>query len=329
MNLRRKVVFGIAATGVARAGSAWSQAPARQLRIGWIISIPFETWQLRGAFTEAMRERGWVEGTNYVLDTLHYGGHAERIPALAAELVQRRCDVIVAGGTPPVGPLMKATSTIPIVFFAVGDPLASGFVTSLARPGGNVTGLGGLGVGLIAKQLELLKQAVPGARRIGVLMNLDLNFHVPVLQVLKATAPKMDVQLELVPLRSPDDLAPAFAALARQQADALVLLGQPFLRNGAGAQAVAALSLEHRLATVSPFEELVKAGMLMSYAERPEDTVRRLPYYLDRILKGAAPADLPIEQPSRFYLTVNLKTAKALGLTLSQGFLLQASDVIE
>ncbi len=326
---RRQWVTGTAAGLLAAWRPGQAQTPGKVYRIGWIISIPFETWQLRGAFAEAMRERGWVEGTNYVLDTLYYGGHAERIPALAAELVQRRCNVIVAGGTPPVGPLMKATSTIPIVFFAVGDPLASGFVASLARPGGNVTGLGGLGVGLIAKQLELLKQAVPGARRIGVLMNLDLNFHVPALQVLKATAPKLDVQLELVPLRSPEELTPAFAALAREQVDALVLLGQPFLRNGAGAQAVAALCLEHRLPTVSPFEELVKAGMLMSYAERPEDTVRRLPYYLDRILKGTAPADLPVEQPSRFYLAINLKTAKAYALPLSQSLLLQADEVIE
>jgi putative ABC transport system substrate-binding protein len=165
MSGRRKFFLVATAAMLARAGSAWSQAPSRMARIGWITSSPWrEQLQLFALFTEGMRERGWVEGTNYVLDALHYDRRAERIPALAAELVQRRPDVIVAAGSTPVRPLMQATQTIPIVFVNAGDPVGSGFVSNLARPGGNVTGLGGHAPGLFARQLDLLKLALPRAR---------------------------------------------------------------------------------------------------------------------------------------------------------------------
>ena len=274
-----------------------------------------------------MRERRWIEGTNYVLDTLHYDGHAERIPALAAELVQRRPDVIVAAGSTPVRPLMQATQTIPIVFLNAGDPVDSGFVSNLARPGGNVTGLGGLASALVVKQLELLKQAVPRAQRIGLAHNPDFRPHAVGLPDLQAAAQRLGVELRQVTLRSPDELGPAFAALTRERVDALLLLGQPFIFSAPAP--VAALTLEHRLPTVSLFVELTRAGVLMSYGNTSEDVLRRLPHYLDRILKGTPPGDLPVEQPSRFYLTINLKTARALGLTLPQTLLLQATEVIE
>ncbi|MEO7852681.1 MAG: ABC transporter substrate-binding protein [Rubrivivax sp.] len=326
MNTRRKLVLAAVAGGLARAGSAWAQAPARMAHIGWISIRPLSSLG-RALFTEAMRERGWVEGTNYVLDALHYDGRAERIPALAAELVQRRPDVIVASGSTPVRPLMQATQTIPIVFLNAGDPMGAGFVSNLARPGGNLTGLGALASGLVAKQLDLLKVAVPRAQRIGLALNPHFRLHAMVLPELLAAAQRLGVELKQVTLRSPDELGPAFAALARERVDALLMLGQPFIL-GAPAP-VAALTQEHRLPTVSHFVELTRAGVLMSYGSTFEDQMRRLPYYLDRILKGTPPGDLPVEQPTRFYLTLNLKTARALGLTLPQSLLLQATEVIE
>ncbi len=298
------------------------------VRIGIVTNNawPNNPPQYVAIFAEGMRERGWVEGTNYVLDVVHYDGHAERIPALAAELVQRRPDVIVAGASPPVRPLMQATQTIPIVFVNAGDPVASGFVSNLARPGGNVTGLGGFAAGLTIKQLELLKLAVPGAQRIGLARNPEFIPHAAALPEQQAAAQRLGVELRQVALRSPDELGPAFAALARERVAGLLLLGQPFLLLAPAR--VAALTQEHRLPTVSPFVGLTQAGVLMSYGNTFEDMLRRLPHYLDRILKGTPPGDLPVEQPSRFYPTLNLKTARALGMTLPQTLLLQADEVI-
>lgn len=274
-----------------------------------------------------MRERGWVEGTNYRLDALNYDGYAERIPALAAELVQRRPDVIVAAGSTPVRPVMQATQTIPIVFLNAGDPVGSGFVSNLARPGGNVTGLGGFASGQNARQLDLLKRALPRAQRIGVALNPDFRLHAIGLQEMHAAAQRLAVDLVQVPLRSPDELKPAFAALARERVEALHLWGQPFVL--AAPAPVAALTQEHRLPTISPFVELTRAGVLMSYGNTFEDLLRRLPYYLDRILRGTPPGELPVEQPSRFYLTLNQRTAKALGVVFAQPLMVQADEVIE
>jgi len=330
MNLHRRVVLAAAAATLARTGSAWAQAPARMVRIGLITTNPWpnaQPPQWVAIFAEGMRERGWVEGSNYVLDALHYDGHAERIPALAAELVQRRPDVIVASASPPVRPLMQATQTIPIVFVNAGDPVGAGFVSNLARPGGNVTGLGGLASGQGARALDLLKQAVPRAQRIGLAYNPDFRLHAVVLPELDAAAQRLGVELRQVTLRSPDELGPAFEVLARERVDALQLFGQPFILSAPAP--VAALTQEHRLPTISPFVELTRAGALMSYGNTFEDLLRRLPHYLDRILKGTPPGEMPVEQPSRFYLTINLKTARALGLTLPQSLLLQAEEVIE
>jgi len=326
---RRNLVTmsALALAGMPAARPAWAQATARIKRIGWITNQPFATSDLPAGFFEAMRERGWVEGTHFVLDNLYYEGRFERIPGLAAELVQRRVDVIVVSGSPAVGPVMKATSTIPIVFLTVGDPVGSGFVSNLARPGGNVTGLGGLADGLVGKFLELLKQAVPRAQRIGVLINPDFSAHNALQPDLAAAAQRLGMQLRWVPMRSQQDMDAAFTALAAERPDAVMLLGQPFVVTHRAR--IAALALEHRLPMMSPFQELTRAGVLMSYGWRIEDELRRLPYYLDRILKGTPPGDLPVEQPTRFYLVLNQTTANALGLTLPQTLLLQATEVVQ
>lgn len=276
-----------------------------------------------------MRERGWIGGTDYVVDASSYDGRAERIPGLVAELVARQPDLIIGSGTPPMRPLMQATQTIPIVMFTVGDPVGQGFVASLGRPGGNVTGLSSLDHGMLAKQFELLLQAAPQARRIGLLHNPDIGPHVLGLRDVEAAAQRPGVQVRPVVLRTPGELDAAFDALQRERVEAVHLLLQPFLNTGDRAARVAALALQRRWPTALGATTQVRAGILVGYGWTNEDMLRRLPHYIIRILEGTAPADMPVEQPTRFYTALNLRTAKALGLTLPPTLLLQADEVVE
>jgi len=304
-----------------------AQGARKVARIGWLGSSPVAPSPAWDAFVEGMRELGWVEGRDYTVENLVSEGRNERLPALAAELLHRKVALLVCGGTPPTSAAMKATSSSPIVFYYAGDPVGSGLVASLARPGGNVTGLGGLGIGLHAKQLELLKEAVPKATRIAMMFNPDFPLHTANRVEVEPAARQLGLTLRPIELRTPADIEPAFATLAREKVDALHIFGQPFLfAHGAR---VAALAIEHKLPAMIPFVEVVKAGLLKSYGDRMIDSVRRVPYYIDRILKGASPAELPVEQSTRFYLAVNLKTAGAIGLTVPQGVLLRADEVIQ
>ncbi len=273
-----------------------------------------------------MRERGLIEGTHFVVDGLVDKGDPERMKQLTRELVGRRPDVIFVPGTPGVGPVMAATRSIPIVFYAVGDPVGSGFVDNLARPGGNVTGLGGFAAGLATKQLELLTQAVPRARRIGLMRDPDFPGFKATFPELERAANSLGVAFHAVLLRTAEDLDSAFAEPAREKVDALYLWGHPFMPSSAAR--IAALVAALRLAAISPFVQLTQAGLLMSYNSSLDDTVRRLAYYLDRILKGTPAGDLPVELPTRLYLTLNLKAARAIGITLPQSLLLRADEVI-
>jgi putative ABC transport system substrate-binding protein len=307
---------------------ARAQAPGRApARIGWLSSAPLVPSPVWDAFVEGMRERGHVEGRDYTVINLLSEGRNERLPALAAELVQRKVDLIIAGGTPPASAAMKATSTIPILFFFAGDPVGSGLVASLARPGANVTGLGGLGAGLHARQLQLLKHAVARATRVAMVFNPEFPLHAANRDEVEPAAQRLGLTLLPVELRSPTDIDAAFATMVREKVQAIHLFGQPFLL--AHGARVAALAIEHRLPAMIPFVEVARAGLLMSYGPRLTDDVRRLPYYVDRILKGASPSELPVEQPTRFYLTLNLKTAQAIGLAIPQSLRLQADEVIE
>jgi putative ABC transport system substrate-binding protein len=274
-----------------------------------------------------MRELGWIEGQNFTVENLRYEGRSERLPALALEAVQRKFDLIVCAGTPPTTAARDATTTIPIVFYYVGDPVGAGFVASLARPGGNVTGMGGLGAGVYAKMLELLKEAVPAATRVAMLANPTFQPHAAFGADAESAARSVKVTLMPVELRSPEELDSAFATIARDKVDALLILGQPFLF-GQGAR-IAKMAIEQRLPAMIPFEEVARDGILMSYGPRVVDDARRLPYYVDRILNGANPANLPVEQPSRFYLTINLKTAKAIGVAVPPSLLQRADQLIE
>ena len=323
----RRTFIGCIGGTLALAGAARPQQSGKVFRLGWLETTSDAGTPLGDAFDAAMRERGWIEGQNFTVERRLSGGHSERFPALAAELVQRNVDLIVTAGTAPTIAAKNATSTIAIVFHSVGDPVGSGFVASLARPGGNITGLGGLGPGMHAKHVELLKEAVPTAARIAMMTNSTLPLHTIYRAEVEPTARSLGLTVMPVEVRAPEDIDGAFAMVARAKVDGLLILGQPILFGAR--EKIARLALEQRLPAVVVFGELAQAGVLMSYGPRIIDVLRRLPYYIDRILQGAKPGELAVEQPTRFYLTVNLKTAKAIGLTIPQSLLLRADVVIE
>jgi putative tryptophan/tyrosine transport system substrate-binding protein len=297
-------------------------------RIGWLSNTPSSPYDpVREAFARAMRQEGWVEGQNFILDRRYAEGRNERFPGLAAELVQGKPDLLVTVGTPATAAAKGATATIPIVFIAVGDPVGSGLVASLARPGGNVTGQGGLGPEMHGKMLELLKEAVPKASRMAVFVNSGFPLHALYRNAIEPVARSLNVALKSFEVRAPEELDGAFATVAREKFDALIILAQPMMSGLRGR--VAKLALEHQMPAIANWSEAVEAGVLMSYGSRAIDELRRLPYFIDRILKGAKPADLPVEQSTTFYISINLKTAKALGLTIPQSLLLRADQVIE
>jgi putative tryptophan/tyrosine transport system substrate-binding protein len=325
---RRSIVATAVAAWLTRA-RAQPQPPPRPARIGWVASVPIIRWPLYAAFTEVMRERGWIEGTHYVVEGASYDGRAERIAEAVAEAVKRKPDLLISGGVPPMRALMQATSTIPIVMFAVGDPVEQGIVASLARPGGNVTGVASLDRAMGGKQIELLMQAAPHARRIGLVFNPDIPIHVGDLAYVEAAVLRQGATPRAVELRSPDGIDAAIAALQRERVEAVHILPQPFMFSGGHVARLAELALQHRWPTVLADVAHVRAGILLSYGQKTEDMVRRLPHYVIRILEGTPPADLAVEQPTRFYLWLTMKTARLLGLTLPNALLLRADEVIE
>lgn len=317
-----------AATAIAVA-NARARVVGRPVRIAWSASVPITQWPPYAAFVDAMRERGWVEGRHYIVDPASYDGRVERLPAVVADLMARQPDVIIGSGTPTVRPLMQATKTIPIVMFAVGDPVGQGFVDSLGRPGGNVTGLSSVDHGILGKQFELLLEAVPQMRRVGVVLNPDIPPHGLGLREVEAFAQPRGVQVHPVALRTPGEIGAAFDALQRERVEGVHFFVQPIMNTGDRAARVAALALQRRWPAAMSDPAHVRAGMLIAYGWKNEDMVRRLSYFLIRILDGTPPGELPVEQPTRYYLSLNLKTAKALGLTLPQALRLRADEVID
>jgi putative ABC transport system substrate-binding protein len=316
--------------------SVTSQAgqAAKVKRIGLLQpdSSPFPCdWKQRSPFAHRLRELGWVEGQNLVVEERWAEGRLERLPELAAELVRLKADVLVAGPPPAVHVLKRATSTTPIVMLA-GDPVAEGLVENLARPGGNITGLTLYGLELIGKRLELFKQAVPGLSRLAVLASaamLDRMATAPYQvywQELEAAAQSLGAQLHIVPVRDASELEGAFRAMTGERVDALFVWSDRMFSTHR--HRIAPLAIENRLPTAFGEKEYVWAGGLISYQVGFGELLRRAADYVDRILKGARPADLPVEQPTQFELVINLKTAKALGLTIPPSLLLLADEVI-
>jgi putative ABC transport system substrate-binding protein len=306
--------------------AAEAQQPTKVYQVGWLH--PGSWSATLEPLRQGLRELGYVEGQNLVLESRYAEGSAERLPDLAAELVQRKVDVIVAGAPPAVRAAQHATRTTPIVMAGITDPVAQGFVSSLAHPGGNITGMGSLNEGLFGKRLEILKETVPQSARIAVLTNPANPLHGVWMQEVTVAARALGLHLHVAELRSPDELDSAFATMTQAGADALIVLTDPVLLNPLRGRTVN-LAAQHRLPAIYSWRYYVDAGGLMFYGASIRDVGRRLAVYVDKILKGAKPADLPVEQPMQFELILNLKTAKALGLPLPPAILLQATEVIQ
>ena len=323
MNRRRFLLTSLAAAVAAPLG-AEAQQIGKVHRIGLLGNAPEPAAK---AYDTGLRERGWLEGQNFVWERRFSEGRNERFPALAADLVQAKPDVIITVGTAPTVAAKAATTTIPIVFHSVGDPVGSGLVVTLSRPGGNATGSGGFGPGVHGKMLELLKEAVPRASRLGILINPSFALHTAYRHEIEAAANKLTVSLVPVEIQAPDQLDRAFVTAGKEKLEGLVILGHPMMF--VFRERVARLALDHRMPAIIVFHEAVDAGLLMSYGDRRIEQLLRAAYYVDRILKGAKPADLPVEQSTNYFLHINLRTAKALGLTIPRSLLLRADQVIE
>ncbi len=327
------VVIGVLALAVMTAFVGAAQQPGKVARIGYLLTSPLESPETQAAldtFRQGLRERGYVEGQNIVIEYRTAEGRIERFPDLARELVGLKVELIVAGATPSARGARQATSTIPIVAFAMGDPVGDGLVQSLAHPGGNVTGLTFLGPQLVPKRLELLKALLPRAARVAVLWHPGAFADRTMSDMWKETeaaAQTLGVQLQPVEVRSGAELEAAFFRMARDRADAVLLFPSTLLFNER--TRLVALAAKHRLPAMFNAREFVELGGLIGYGASLADLTRRSAIYVDKILKGAKPADLPVEQPTQFDLAINLKTAKALGLRIPQSLLVRADRVIE
>src|SRR5438093_482377 len=307
---------------------AEAQQPTKVHRIGRLSpGSPTEPNPNLEAFRQGLRDLGYVEGQDLVIEQRYAEGSEERLHDLAAELVRLKVDVIVAAGSPAIRAAQHATRTIPIVMAAPPDAVAAGFVASLANPGGNITGLSWLGAVLPGKRLEILKETVPQSARIAVLANPAYEAYGTWMNNLTVAAQELGLQLHVLELHSADELDSAFAAMTREGADALLVLTDPARMYSLSGR-IADLAAESRLPAMYDWREYVAAGGLMSYGPSLPDIHRRAATYVDKILKGAKPADLPVEQPMKFDLVINLKTAKALGLTIPPSMLFQADEVI-
>jgi putative tryptophan/tyrosine transport system substrate-binding protein len=307
--------------------AARAQKSERMRRIGFLGLAPASAQTSRVAALRAgLRDLGYIEGKNIVLE-FRWAESEDQLHDLAADLVRMNVDVIFAPSSTTVEPARQATKTIPIVFSNHGDPIGIGHVESFAHPGGNITGLSMLLTELAAKELEIFTEAVPQARRIGVLWNPTTPSHPPAVKAVTAAGEKLGVALHMMPVGSAKDFDGVFAEMVRERVGGFLDIASPL--TFARRTALAELALEHRLANVFGLKEYAQAGGLMSYGADFDELHRRAALYIDKILKGAKPADLPVEQGSKYALTINLKTAKALGITFPLMLLARADEVIE
>jgi putative tryptophan/tyrosine transport system substrate-binding protein len=327
---RRAFVVSAAGLGLLAACGRlpWqAQQPAKLPRVG-VLGERSPTDPFVEAFRQGLQEFGYAEGQNIVVEYRYAYGAADQFPTLAAELLDLNVDVLVVGGAVAAPAAKARTATVPIVFTLPGDPVGLGLVASLAHPSGNATGLSTfLAPGMIGKQLELLKMAVPHVSHVAVLYSPVNPGHGAMLTAAQEAAGALAVELQAVEIPKPNQLASAFAALRAQGADALLALSDPVLGNQAAQ--LGQLTAEHRLPAIYVRREYAEAGGLMAYGPNYADNWRRAAYYVDKILKGTSPADLPVEQPMRFDFVVNLKTAQALGITFPNEIMLQVTEVFQ
>jgi putative ABC transport system substrate-binding protein len=328
--MKKKILLSVVATLIlASLFPAAAQQPKKVARIGFLAPATRTGYQHQtDAFLQGLRELGYVEGQNIVIEYRWADGNFERLPELAAELVRLKVDVIVAAVTQASLAAKNATGTIPIVIVAVANPVDSGLIASLARPGANITGTSSMNAEVVGKQLELLKETLPKISRVTALWN-PAN---PVYQAIQrreteVAARALGVQLHFLEARGPDEIERAFAAMAKERSKALLVISDPVFTSHR--KRIADHAAKQRLPTVSGIREYVEAGGLMAYGPSFPDMYRRAAYYVDRILKGTKPADLPVEQPMKFELVINLQTAKQIGLTIPQSVLYRADKVIK
>jgi len=326
MNRRRFLLTSLAGV-LAAPLAAEAQQTTKVWRIGYLgYGYATEARDLE-AFRQRLRDLGYVEGKNLVIESRVVESSFERLPALAAELVGLKLDAVAAYGNATILALKRATQTIPIVMIAAGDPVGAGLVSSLARPGGNVTGLSNLAEGLSAKWLELLRQTVPGIVRVGVLMDPNARSHATYFREINTAGQRSGIAVLGVDARRGDEIERAFAALAKADAQGLIVLPNPLTL--AHQPQIVELAAKTRLPAMYPWREFTERGGLIAYAPNRTEMYRRSATIVDKILRGAKPADLPVEQPTTLELAINLKTAKALGLTIPPSLLLRADQVIE
>jgi len=330
MNKRRKLIVAIGAGALTAPLFSFAQQQNKVWRVGFLAARHMDfidSDDYYGPFRQGMRELGYVEGKNLVIEWRSAEGKYERLPGLATELVNLKMDVIVTAGTPAISAAQKATITIPIVMGGGGDPVGSGFVKSLARPDGNITGLSIMAGDFRLKQLEMLLAIVPNLSRVVVLVNPSNTASIKNLEIVQAAAHKRGVKTFRADAGTPDEIDNAFSWMRRQNAGALIVVLDQFLLQQKSQ--IAALTTKYRLPCATSDRAYSEAGVLMSYGINLGDQYRRAATYVDKILKGAKPADLPVEQPTKFELVINAKTAKALGLTIPRALQTSADKVIE
>ena len=330
MNIRRKILIALGAVAFGTPFSSYAQPKNKLWRIGFLVSSarpPSIDAHFIGGFLRGMRERGYVEGKNFVIEWRFADGNYNRLPELAAELARLNVNVLMGGGTPANRALQQATATIPIVNPTMSDPVGYGFAKSLAHPGGNITGLSLTTTDMSPKHLELLKLLLPKLKHLGVLVNLGNPSHPAIVKSIAANAQKLGVKVQTLDARNPDGIERNFAVMKRERMDAVIVAVDAFFVGQR--QQIAELALTGRLPSLFSAQEHVDAGGLMSYGQNLSDLYRRAAGYVDKILKGAKPGELPIEQPPVFSLAINRKTANALGLKIPQELLLRADKVIE
>lgn len=328
MFTRRKLLLASGLVVLVPASRCLAQASGKVWRIGMLetTSMAMNTANLDG-LRRGLRELGYVEGKNLVIEYRWAHSSPERYVELAKEVVRMKVDVIVTRGTPATQAAKNVTGVIPIVATAISDPIRSGLVKSLARPGGNVTGLEPFALELVPKRVELLRETIPGISRIGVLINMSNAVSPAFWKEMESTARSLGIEALLLDVRKPEDLGPAFDAATLQRAGALVVgIGAIFQPNRT---AIAALAAKHRLPAIYAAREFVDAGGLMSYAVSYPQLYYRAASYVDKVFKGARPGDLPVEQPTKFELVINAKAARALGVTIPGALRLRADEVID